>query len=300
MTIQVNEVDGGEEARLECSNCHSLRSWKDGMRRTENGETQRYICRDCGTRFSRPLVLSMDSAQSRSRQVCVTSQGAKNLAAATETRTVAGESSIENQGDIVEYLWYLKKRGYSEATIQTRVKLLKLLKKRGANLLDSESVKRVIAEQDVWSSGHKQVVVQAYNSFAKMRNMQWEPPFYVHVKSLPFIPSEKEIDALISGTSRKIASSLQLLKETGMRIGEAWNLKWIDIDQEKNTIRCRAEKHGNPREFKVSTKLLAMLSMLPKTSDYVFAKTNLSGHRWSYEKQRKRLAENCKIQGSIK
>jgi len=223
--------------------------------------------------------------------VCAILTEAKNLATATETKTVAGEYSANRDEADEAYRLYLKRQAYSEATIATRTKLVRLLKKKGANLLNPEDVKTVIAEQECWSDGHKQVVVQAYNSFAEMMHIRWEPPRYVHVKSLPFIPSEKEIDALISGTSRKISASLQLLKETGMRIGEAWNLKWTDMDQERNTIRCRAEKHGNPREFKVSAKLLAMLNMLLKANEYIFAKANLSGHRWSYEKQRKRLAE---------
>jgi integrase len=226
------------------------------------------------------------------RQLSAILKEAKKLETAAEIRTVAGEpSSVKEDEADLEFSWYLKKKAYSEATVETRVKLLRLLRKRGAILLNSENVKMVIAAQESWSDGHKQVVVQAYNSFVEMMHISWEPPCYIQVKSLPFIPSEKEIDALISGTSRKIAASLQLLKETGMRIGEAWNLKWTDIDIERSTIRCRAEKHGNPREFKSSPRLLAMLDMLPKTCEYVFAKANLSGHRWSYEKQRKRLAE---------
>jgi site-specific recombinase XerD len=225
------------------------------------------------------------------RQVCAALIGAKNLDTATETKAVAGEYSVNGDEANKEYRSYLRRQAYSEATTETRTKLVRILRKKGANLLDPEDVKSVIAEQECWSDGHKQVVVQAYNSFAEMMHIRWEPPCYVHVKSLPFIPSEKEIDALISGTSKKISASLQLLKETGMRIGETWNLKWTDIDQERNTIRCRAEKHGNPREFKTSAKLSAMLNMLPKTNEYIFAKANLNGHRWSCEKQRKRLAE---------
>ena len=271
-------------ASSECPNCYSKRNWKDGVRETTFGSVQRFVCRECGFRFSeksyKHSLLTVDS------QLCAILE-AKKLDTATEIKTVAGDKENEAEN---EYRLYLKKQAYSEATVITRVKLVRLLEKKGENLLKPESVKTVIAESDSWSSGHKQVVVQAYSSFAKMMHIQWEPPCYIHIKSLPFVPSEKEIDALIAGMSKKVATSLQLLKETGMRIGETWNLRWIDIDQEKNTIRCRAEKHGNPREFKVSTKLLGMLNMLPKRNDYVFAKANLNGHRWNYEKQRKRMA----------
>ena len=88
---------------------------------------------------------------------------------------------------------------------------------------------------------------------------------------------EKEINSLIAGCGKKVAASLQLIKETGMRIGEAWRLRWIDIDEESRTIRCRPEKGGNPWLFKVSGRLIAMLNTLPKTSDRVFGELNSLG-----------------------
>ncbi|NIU80859.1 tyrosine-type recombinase/integrase, partial [Candidatus Bathyarchaeota archaeon] len=96
-----------------------------------------------------------------------------------------------------------------------------------------------------------------------MQGLSWDPPDYTPVQKLPFIPLEKEIDALVSGCGPKVATSLQLLKETGMRIGEAWKLEWTDIDTERRTITCEPEKHGKPRMFKVSPKLIAMLNRLP-------------------------------------
>ena len=48
-------------------------------------------------------------------------------------------------------------------------------------------------------------------------------------------PYRKEIDALISGTSKKVSIALQALKETGFRIGELWQGKWTDLDEEKRT-----------------------------------------------------------------
>jgi len=59
-----------------------------------------------------------------------------------------------------------------------------------------------------------------------------------------------------------MASFLQLLKETGMRPGEAWQLKWMDIDFEKNIVNVTPEKGSRPRIFKISGKLAAMLRAL--------------------------------------
>ena len=78
------------------------------------------------------------------------------------------------------------------------------------------------------------------------------------------------------------------MKETGFRIGELWKCKWTDLDEENSTLKCIAEKHGNPRQIKISSRLISMLLALPKTNDYIFSNTNLSSHRWRLDKQKKR------------
>jgi integrase len=59
--------------------------------------------------------------------------------------------------------------------------------------------------------------------------------------------------------------------ETGARPGEAWQLKWIDIDNENNqiTINC-PEKNSNPRKLKVSKGMIAKLFALTRKCAYVF------------------------------
>ena len=280
-------------APLACPSCGSERLYKDGLRYLGNGETvQRWLCRVCGYRFSESSLnncqTNMQSdAHQKAVKLLVEAEKAleKRAAGATET-----SQAVDVKGALVQFMWWLKKEGYSDATAQTRLKLVKQLAKEGCNIFNPEDVKKAIAAHDSWSQGHKQVVVQAYNSFAEMLGVKWQPPEYKHVKGLPFIPLENELDALISGCTRKVAASLQLLKETGMRIGEAWRLKWIDLDEEQNLIRCRAEKGGNPRVFKVSAKLIGMLKALPKNNEYVFGGSSLSGHRWSFDRQKRRLA----------
>jgi len=40
------------QVEVKCPECGSLRSWKDGVRKTRQGIVQRYYCRDCDYRFS--------------------------------------------------------------------------------------------------------------------------------------------------------------------------------------------------------------------------------------------------------
>jgi len=149
------------------------------------------------------------------------------------------------KGEIVEYAWWLKKEGYSETTILGRSKLLKILQKRGADLYNPEAMKTAIARQP-WSEGRKANAVDAYSTFLKMVGGKWEPPRYHGVRKIPFIPTETEIDQLIAGCSTRMGTFLQLLKETGMRSGEAWKMTLSDIDTATKTVRITPEKNSNP------------------------------------------------------
>ena len=85
--------------------------------------------------------------------------------------------------------------------------------------------------------------------------------------------------------------SLLAMKETGFRIGELWRCRWTDLDEENNTLKCVAEKHGNPRQIKISSRLVSMLLALPKTNEYIFGNTNLNSHRWRFDQQKNALAK---------
>ncbi|MCW3994490.1 MAG: tyrosine-type recombinase/integrase [Candidatus Bathyarchaeota archaeon] len=188
-------------------------------------------------------------------------------------------------------MWHLKKEGLSDATVETKFKILKLMSKNNVNLDDPEAVKLFIARRETWSNGHRQIAVYAYDHYAKMMKIQWTAPFYRYNPSIPFVPTEKEVDALISACSKKISTTLLALKETGFRIGELWNCKWTDLDEEKSTLKCKAEKHGNPREIRISAKLMSMLNTLPKANEYIFSHSNLNSHRWRYDRQKTALSK---------
>lgn len=285
-----------------CPQCNSKRLWKDGLRypRSNGKPIQRHICRECGYRFSettqnncsddfRPserdqnfhtLILKTLNNLSCNCQVGVSeAEGTKNLAeeATRIEKRAAGATEPDKatlKGKIVELGWCMKKEGYSSLTIKKYTDYLMILVNRGANLLDPESVKEVLAQQDSWKESTKTIVVAAYNIFAVHNKIKWDPPKYKFQRKLPFIPLESEIDALIANSGKKMAAMLQLLKETGMRIGEAKRLRWIDVDLENNTITVNEpEKRSNPRMIKVSKKLVAMLNCLPRKNERVFPAT---------------------------
>ena len=204
------------------------------------------------------------------RQVCAFLTEAKNLSKVVPLENgLAGATKLRAKGAIIEHGFWLKKQGYSETTIKNRMTQLGTLVNKGANLFDPESVKEVIAKQ-TWVQGSKLQYVTVYSTYLPMIGRTWDPPRYKPVEKMPLVPREKEIDQLISSASKKLATFLQVLKETGARSGEAWQLKWLDIDLQSNTLAITPEKNGHPRMFRISTNLVAMLKNLPKKSERVF------------------------------
>lgn len=81
-----------------------------------------------------------------------------------------------------------------------------------------------------------------------------------------------------------------MLKETGARRGEIYNLEWTDIDLVSNTVRITPEKGSNPRIFKISEKLVNMLNNLPRKTEKIWAYSTVHNLDRSFRKQRKRTA----------
>ncbi len=289
-----------EASAVFCPQCGSQRLYRDGWRSLSSGEAvQRYLCRDCGFRFSLGKAGGSRNNILKSRRHCTSSQlcvlnEAKKLDTATETKTVAGESPNAEQcikGKIIEFLWWMQKQGYRESTITSRAARLQRLINLKANLLDPEDVKGVIAKQKNWKESRKEAMVYAYDLFAKCYGIKWTRPIYKATRKLPFIPAEREIDDLIAACNKYIALFLQIGKETGARAGEIFTLEWIDINHETSTISITPEKGSNPRNLRYSKRLSNMLNQTLKSNSKIFAHyKNLNSLRRTFERQRKRAA----------
>jgi integrase/transposase-like protein len=300
LTTQINKVEGGEEASRECSECHSRRIWKDGIRETKHGPVQRFLCRDCGTRFSEKSNKALSPI--KNCQLCAVIKEAKKLDSQAETKTVCvGEKSLQNvpqesRGLIAKFMAYLERQGYYEKSAY--LKLLKILAKDGADLTNPEDVKTKIAqhkwvdrqgETHSWKNSTKILAVCGYDLFCKMEGISWEPPKYKAQDSEIYVPDEKHLDELIIGSrSKRMSAFLQCLKETFADPGEILKLEWIDIKGNVVSINHPVKGHLSGR-IEVTNKLIGMLNELPKVSKRVFPMTYQCAAN-SFQKLRKRLA----------
>lgn len=274
-----------------CPECGSDRTQCDGHRYLKDGrDIQRFSCKDCGYRFS-DNANKVSLINRGAVQVCALNKKAKNLTSTAKTK-IAGDSEKlpqDAKGLIAQFLAYLEKEGYSQETQYPNH--IRRLAKRGADLRDPESVKTVIGKQKV-KDGMKLQYVYAYAAFAKMLKIDWSLPKYKQEETIPFIPDEKELDVLIATCrSKRMAAYLQCLKETFADPTEALRIKWIDVDASRQTVKINHPVKGhNPRQLKVSNKLIAMMNSLPKKSERVFPITY--GTLFScYSRVRKRAAE---------
>jgi hypothetical protein len=127
-----------------------------------------------------------------------------NVSAAKEAKNMAIEASKDRPADgttnqqiradvrgrLVQYAFYMQKQGYSPETIRLNMTALRVLDAKGAQLLDSESVKETIAKQKQWSECRKRNVINAYTLFLKLNGQQWEKPKTNVTQKFPFIPTE--------------------------------------------------------------------------------------------------------------
>ena len=76
-----------------------------------------------------------------------------------------------------------------------------------------------------------------------------------------------------------------------MRRGEAWYVKWTDLDLKNNVVTCNnPEKNSKPRTFTISNELTAMLDRQKRKNQYVFGGYPISAIARTFTKQRANIA----------
>lgn len=174
--------------------------------------------------------------------------------------------------DITQFLWELKKRGYKETTIvQNYAKILKQLS-RNCDLNNPESVLNLLVSKEI-CDGRKELIVNCYANYCRWKKLSFSKPRYRRQDKLPYIPLQKDIEALLGALPKKTGIFTRAIYETGARAGEIWNLKWIDVDFQNQMVNInKPEKGSRARRLKVSNQMLGLISSLIRTCEYVFKK----------------------------
>lgn len=101
--------------------------------------------------------------------------------------------------------------------------------------------------------------------------LTWSPPKYTRLETIPFIPSEAELNQLIGSCGKKLGTFLQGLKEIGADPGELAAITSKDINKEARTVTInRPVKGHRPRILTVSIELIRRLEDITNGSDRIF------------------------------
>ncbi|MCL6579628.1 MAG: hypothetical protein K6T73_09640, partial [Candidatus Bathyarchaeota archaeon] len=205
---------------LQCPQCNSEILYKDGLRYLADGTViQRWLCRNCGYRFTEKNCNNSKKFQhvkKVQRQIlncadtlptnCQGSGEAQSRAPTGRLRLVQTLAEVESRigdaqregtrpdaatikGKVLEFAWYLKKKGRKQTTIKTYMSYLNTLIENGVNVENPEAVKDFLATAP-WKDTSKHTFCHLYTTFLKFLGKQWEQPSYHPTRKLPFIPTE--------------------------------------------------------------------------------------------------------------
>ena len=126
------------------------------------------------------------------------------------------------------------------------------------NLWDSEATERYILTAKM-TNGHRNNLQYAYMDWARSQGFDFKPRRFKREEKLPYVPTEVELDVLISGCGGRVRVFLQLLKESAFRPVEAFSLTPRDLDlvrsvctlnhPAKNSRPRRARSHQKHRAY---------------------------------------------------
>ena len=139
------------------------------------------------------------------------------MTSATETQ-VAGELSDQNKkGQLIQFVWNMRKDNYTQSTISSYTIALKRLMRD--TTLEPGNVKEYLSKLRC-AEAYKHNIAAAYTLYLKQHGQTWTPPLCHVTNRLPFIPTEAELDQLIASVGKKTSVFLETLKQTGARMGE--------------------------------------------------------------------------------
>jgi integrase len=165
--------------------------------------------------------------------------------------------------------------------------------RKHVNLWDNDEVERHILGADM-TNGHRNNLQYAYMDWCTSQGFTYKPRRFKREEKLPYVPTEAELDILISGCGGRVRVFLQLLKESAFRPVEAFRLTPRDLDlvQRLCTLN-RPAKNSRPRQFRMSMKLTAMITPVVQKRglDESLFRGHMKTMRRNYTRRRNVLSE---------
>ncbi|MBD3207183.1 tyrosine-type recombinase/integrase [Candidatus Bathyarchaeota archaeon] len=194
---------------------------------------------------------------------------------------------------VLKALWSI--RNLSKNTQRTYSKNLRRLA-READLNDTREVEAFVFDLDV-SNSYRNALFDAYSHYCKANEIDWNRP-KVKEESKPIkIPTEENIDKIISSATQKYSTVFHLSKH-GLRPDEISKIRLRDLDLKKGTLEVRTSKMGKSRTLKLSTETVDLLREFVNNNEFTDIDKELFASsktiRGTWRKYRKRAFNKFK------
>ncbi|GGD82283.1 integrase [Emticicia aquatilis] len=181
-------------------------------------------------------------------------------------------SEIYKHPIIAELGQNMRVRNYSHKTITNyRSQLIKLIhyfhdtELKNITKAQFEQYLDFLVSKRKLSASSLNTVINAYkyyreNMLGLEKTSYFEMPRIIKAKQLPKVLSKEEVELILQKTtSLKYRAIFSLIYSTGIRIGEATNLKIADINRYNKTIFIKNGKGKKDRYVALSDKILSLL-----------------------------------------
>jgi integrase/recombinase XerD len=173
-------------------------------------------------------------------------------------------------------------KGYSQKTINNYLHHIKKLRSSGKPPRDFllGLIAKDSSDETVRSAGFaiKFYLKTVKKDSSEIQDILKNLPNFKKEKKLPVILSKEEIEMLISATKNiNHRLIMQIGYSAGLRVSEIINLKWQDIDFDRNLIHLKRAKGKKDRIVMLSMKVKeSLMDLTPNKKGYVFL-TNRDG-----------------------
>jgi len=99
------------------------------------------------------------------------------------------------------------------------------------------------------------------------------------------------LSALDKEVDQHASAAVRLLLNLGLRLREALNLQWDDVDLQKKVLTLRLPKSGKRQQVPIDASSAEMLLALPRDGEYVFTGRNPTKPRYDLKGPWRRISE---------